>query len=282
MKKCYILVIFILIISIIFNVKNTKEENSNTEFITDMLYISNSHLASKEGNLIYDLVDVVSNIEINSPITIIDKVFAYKIENPDVLEFSYIQNTIVDNPKVYIYSTHPLEKYEDGFSVVEASLVLQEKLNSIGIQTLVEPRSTVSYMKENNLSDSYLASKVFLTDALKKYDYDLIIDLHRDQVPSSVSTKVDINGKSYAKVMFVMNKYYEDNYKFAKEFNDLISLKYPTLTRGIYNKYVDTFNQDLSSKVVLLELGSVQNDYEEVNNSIDILVEIIKELLNER
>jgi len=280
MRKFLILVIAFFCI-FAFNTKFSKSEQTNSSYITDILYMSNSHLVRKDKNLFGELVSMISNIEINNPVSIMDKVFAYKIESSDVLEFSYIQNTLVDNPRVYIYSTHPLEDYSDGFSVVEASLVLQEKLNSIGIQAIVEPRSTVSYMKENNISQSYMASKVFLTDALKNNDFDLIIDLHRDQVPNSVSTKVDINGKKYAKVMFVMNKYYDENYSFATRFNNLIYSKYPMLTRGIYNKYVDTFNQDINSKVLLLELGSTQNNSEEVTNSIDILVEAIKELLNE-
>lgn len=275
MKKYFILVIllFICLASII--------KNNNSISITDMLYVSNAHLVDKENNILNDMVYMVSNIEITNPVSIMNNAFTYKVELPDVLEFSYIQNTIVDNPKVYIYSTHPYEEYSDGFNVVEASLVLQEKLNSIGIQTIVEPRNTASYMKDNNISNAYSASKIFLTEALREHNYDLIIDLHRDQVANTVSTKVDINGKKYAKVMFVMNKYYEENYKFANKFNNLISSKYPTLTRGIYNKYIDTFNQDVDKNVILIELGSSQNNYEEVNNSISILVETIKELLNE-
>ena len=166
--------------------------------------------------------------------------------------------------------------------MIDASLILQEKLNSIGIQTIVEPRNVVSYMQENKISDSYSASRVFVKDALKDYDYDLIIDLHRDQVSTKVSTTSSVNGKEYAKVMFVINTSYEENFDLATQMNNIISKEYKDVTRGIYKKYIDSFNQDLSSNVLLLELGSTKNDSLEVINSIDILVEAIKELLNER
>lgn len=278
MKK-YVLIFILLLI--LFNIKFEESKSSNHLFISDILSISNSHLVKKDS-CFQNVFGLISNIEINNPVSMFDKVFAYKIDKTDMQDFSYIQNIVVDNPKVYIYSTHPLEKYIDDFNVVDASYVLQEKLNSIGIETIVESRNVVSYMKENNISDSYSVSRIFLKEALKNNDFDLIIDLHRDQVPSSVSTKALINGKSYAKVMFVMNKYYEDNYAFANKFNNLIALKYPGLTRGIYNKYINNFNQDINSNVLLLELGSTLNNSEEVNNSIDVLVDIIKELLNEK
>lgn len=282
------LVLLYLVIN--FNFKRITFENSNEEFINNLLQSSNYHLVvTRENTNFYEkIIDMVSNIQIKSPVTIIDKVFAYKTENDmyNVQEFSYIQNSVVDNPRVYIYSTHPKEEYKtDGFNVVMASLMLQEKLNSIGVETIVEPRSSSEYIKNNNLSynNSYLATKEFLTDALEKYgSFDLIIDLHRDSVSKSISTVAKIDGKKYAKIMFVMNKNYTSNYKFAQSINNIISSKYPGISRGIYDKYVDTFNQNLSEKVVLLELGTTYNTYEEVKNSIDALSETIKELLNER
>lgn len=278
----FLFIIFALL-AFVFKFQKQKLNVDNAEFISDILYISNSHLNPElSKNPVYDFIDVVSNIEVTNPVSIMDKVFAYEKKNIDPIEFSYIQNTIVDNPRVYIYSTHPNESYSDGFNVVDASLLLQEKLNSIGIQTIVEPRNVVSYMKENKISDSYSTSRVFVKDALNDYDYDLIIDLHRDQVSNNVSTTTLVNGKEYAKVMFVINTSYKENFNLATKMSNIISKDYKDVTRGIYKKYIDSFNQDLSSNVLLIELGSTKNDSSEVSNSIDILVEAIKELLNER
>ena len=75
-----------------------------------------------------------------------------------------------------------------------------------------------------------------------------------------------------------MNKDFP-NIELAKKFNNIVNEKYPGLSRGIYDIYSDDFNQDLHKNVILLELGANYNTFEEVENTIDVLVESIKELL---
>ncbi len=271
-------IVFLIIILILFLVVNFLlkkiELNSNELFVKRLLQKSNYYLINEnlDTNLTYKLF----KFDLKNPITIMDKVFAYE---KDIQTFAYIQNNFVDNPKVYIYSTHPNEKYIDN-TISYASLILQEKLNSLQVETIVEERSVVEYLKNNNLEfdDSYKATREFLSDKLKIYDFDLIIDLHRDAVNN---TTVKINNKEYAKIMFVQNVNYKDNITLANKLNDILNEKYPGITRGIYNKYVDNFNQDLNNNVLLIELGGNTNTFNQVNNSIDALAYSIKELLNE-
>lgn len=271
-------IVFLIIICILFLVVNFLlkkiELNSNELFVKRLLQKSNYYLINEklDTNLTYKLF----KFDLKNPITIMDKVFAYE---KDIQTFAYIQNNFVDNPRVYIYSTHPNEKYIDN-TISYASLILQEKLNSLQVETIVEERSVVEYLEDNNLEfdDSYKATREFLSDKLKIYDFDLIIDLHRDAVNN---TTVKINNKEYAKIMFVQNVNYKDNITLANKLNDILNEKYPGITRGIYNKYVDNFNQDLNNNVLLIELGGNTNTFEQVNNSIDALAYSIKELLNE-
>lgn len=271
-------IVFVIIICILFLVVNFLlkkiELNSNELFVKKLLQKSNYYLINEnlDTNLTYKLF----KFDLKNPITIMDKVFAYE---KDIQTFAYIQNNLVDNPRVYIYSTHPNEKYIDN-TISYASLILQEKLNSLQVETIVEERSVVDYLEDNNLEfdDSYKATREFLSDKLKIYDFDLIIDLHRDAVNN---TTVKINNKEYAKIMFVQNVNYKDNITLANKLNDILNEKYSGITRGIYNKYVDNFNQDLNNNVLLIELGGNTNTFEQVNNSIDALAYSIKELLNE-
>lgn len=271
-------IVFLIIICILFLVVNFLlkkiELNSNELFVKRLLQKSNYYLINEnlDTNLTYKLF----KFDLKNPITIMDKVFAYE---KDIQTFAYIQNNFVDNPKVYIYSTHPNEKYIDN-TISYASLILQEKLNSLQVETIVEERSVVEYLEDNNLEfdDSYKATREFLSDKLKTYDFDLIIDLHRDAVNN---TTVKINNKEYAKIMFVQNVNYKDNITLANKLNDILNEKYSGITRGIYNKYVDNFNQDLNNNVLLIELGGNTNTFNQVNNSIDALAYSIKELLNE-
>lgn len=271
-------IVFLIIICILFLVVNFLlkkiELNSNELFVKRLLQKSNYYLINEnlDTNLTYKLF----KFDLKNPITIMDKVFAYE---KDIQTFAYIQNNFVDNPRVYIYSTHPNEKYIDN-TISYASLILQEKLNSLQVETIVEERSVVEYLEDNNLEfdDSYKATREFLSDKLKIYDFDLIIDLHRDAVNN---TTVKINNKEYAKIMFVQNVNYKNNIILANKLNDILNEKYSGITRGIYNKYVDNFNQDLNNNVLLIELGGNTNTFEQVNNSIDALAYSIKELLNE-
>lgn len=271
-------IVFLIIICILFLVVNFLlkkiELNSNELFVKKLLQKSNYYLINEnlDTNLTYKLF----KFDLKNPITIMDKVFAYE---KDIQTFAYIQNNFVDNPRVYIYSTHPNEKYIDN-TISYASLILQEKLNSLQVETIVEERSVVEYLEDNNLEfdDSYKATREFLSDKLKIYDFDLIIDLHRDAVNN---TTIKINNEEYAKIMFVQNVNYKDNITLANKLNDILNEKYSGITRGIYNKYVDNFNQDLNNNVLLIELGGNTNTFEQVNNSIDALAYSIKELLNE-
>ena len=278
------LLIYFLILIINILIKDIKL-NNNEKLIKKLLNETNFYFNDDEEEKLFDIF----NLNLKQPISIIDKVFAYE-DTKEAQAFAYIQNSVVSNPKVYIYSTHPNESYlgekVEGYdldnNIILASIMLQEKLNSLGVETLVEERSVNNYLKDNNLEfvDSYQATRTFLKEKLIKYDFDLIIDLHRDATTKEKTT-ASVDGKDYAKVMFVQNVNYKNNISLANKLNDILTTNCSTISRGIYNKYVDNFNQDLSDKVLLIELGGNYNTMDEVINTIDVLANSIKELLNE-
>lgn len=284
----YFLFVIALFIIISFILKDVKL-SSNENFINQLLHNSNSHIVyNVENDLFSEFINTINNIQLSEPITILDKVFAYEKEPEATQVFAYIQNNVVDNPRVYIYSTHPnegylgekLEGYDLDNTVILASILLQEKLNEKGIGTIIEERSASEYIKEHDLdyNQSYLATREFLKEKLEEHDFDLIIDLHRDAVSKDITTTT-IDNQDYAKIMFVANVNYKENIALANNLNNIINDRYPSLSRGIYNKYIDNFNQDLNSNVVLIELGGNYNKMEEVLLSIDALANSIEELL---
>ena len=56
---------------------------------------------------------------------------------------------------------------------------------------------------------------------------------------------------------------------------------YKGLSRGIYKRSDVIFNQDLNPNAILIELGGVDNQIDELNNTLEILSKIIKEYLGE-
>lgn len=274
--------------------------NSNEEFIKYLLQDSNYHLLyeKQNKNIIAKIINFINDFDVQEPVTILENSFAYVDSNElsgsstnqaVTNQFYYISNPIIDKPRVYIYNTHQgeayagkgLEQYNITPGVKMAAYLLQDRLNSLGITTIVEERSVSDYLKANNLdySQSYQATRKFLIDALDEYQsFDLIIDLHRDALDKELSTTT-IDGKSYAKILFVMNQNYSDNIELVKNINNKLNTKFPGLSRGIYDKYKDTFNQDLSKNALLLEIGGQHNTIDEVLNTVDALIEILKEIL---
>ena len=122
-----------------------------------------------------------------------------------------------------------------------------------------------------------------MKEELKKNDYKILIDLHRDSVKHKF-TLFKYKNKKYAKIMFVLttkHKNYKLNEKFANNLNNKINKKYKGLSRGILKRKDVIFNQDLSPNAILIELGGIDNTLEEINNTLEILSEVIKEYISE-
>lgn len=225
---------------------------------------------------------------------------AYTETETDILT-EYIADpnpTNIETPRVYIYNTHQLEGYSaTNFeeynitpNVLMASYLLKEKLNKAGVPTVVETSNISDFLALNgwDYGSSYKASRFYAMDAINKYSsLDLVIDLHRDAISKERST-VKINNKNYAKILFVVgleHDNYEPNLELTNTLNAMIKEKYPTLTRGVITKKgagVDgIYNQDLSTKSILIECGGNENSIDEVMNTIEILSKIIKEYLGD-
>jgi len=171
--------------------------------------------------------------------------------------------------------------------VFDAAKDLKKALENDLLEVVVEEGNITEFLNANNYDYrySYVASRNFIEEELRKRSYDLVIDLHRDAISKSAST-VTINGKKYAKILFVVgkeHKNYKKNQKLAEALNKAVSSKYPTLARGILlreGKNVNgIYNQNLGENMILLELGANYNTYEEVQNTIHLIAPIIGEYI---
>ena len=111
------------------------------------------------------------------------------------------------------------------------------------------------------------------------------IDLHRDSLTHDKTTLI-IDNKSYAKILFLIgleNANYQENLDFTTRISNLLNEKVPGLSKGIYKKegpFVNgVYNQDFSSRVILIELGGNENTIEEVYRSLIILGEALDEVM---
>lgn len=205
----------------------------------------------------------------------------------------------VSKPLVYIYNTHQTEGYDSSSlenynikpSVLMASYVFKENLNDLGVPTIVETNNVAEILRTQNwaYSYSYQASRILLEDAYKKNpSLQFFIDLHRDSSLRDATT-TEKDGKSYAKVLFIVgkgHKDYEKNLALANYLNDELKKINPDLSRGVTAKGLlnvsGIYNQDFSKNAVLIELGGQYNSIEEATNTIPILSKIIANYVKEK
>ncbi len=318
-KLKYLKVFLLLIVTLIsftftYNYLNKMRlYSSNEEFIMKLLNNSNHHLKYESDSFITKIASFLSNINLKQPVTILENTFYYKNNNntelvyndnynPDDLNSDYIKDPNpkdIKEPLVYIYNSHQLENYSSKNyeeynitpNVMMAAYLLREKLNNLGVKTIVEEADITEFIRINNwnYNYSYVASRYYIEDAIKKNpSLNFFIDLHRDALSKSNST-VTIDNKNYAKVLFVVgleHDNYQKNLDLTNSINQRIVNKYPTLSRGVITKKganVDgIYNQDLHPNMILLELGGNENTIEEVLNTIEVISVILKEHFDEQ
>ncbi len=313
-------IIFIIVIFVLLKIMSFKLFDTNINFVSYIMESSN-HLISTDlsySEKLSDLSTLLTSIDIKKPNTLFKNNLIYEnYDSPsniddvyDTLPFfqSLIQgfNGITEPvvnlknnlPRVYIYNTHQTEEYiieNDAIhnltpNVYEAANVLKELLNQRGINAIVEDGNISEYLNNNNLNydDSYIASRYYLERAITEYpSVELFIDLHRDALSHKTAT-VEYEGKSYAKILFVVgldHSNYQKNLDFANELNNLFLNNYSFLTRGVLTKsgplVNGIYNQDLNNHVILLEVGGNESTFDEVSNTLELVSDIIYKKLGE-
>lgn len=279
--------------------------------LKDILLINGLKEMTRKDSIITNNLDIdittPENIILASFNKIIDKNRIKELVSDDYYDYGkskseYVEDTTdikIEKPIVYIYNTHQLEEYNLEYlydysvkpNVLIASYILKEKLYNNGIPSVVETNNIKKYLNDNNLkySYSYVASRHFIELMLKKENtIKYLIDIHRDSAKHN-KTLYERDGKKYARIMFVVgldHKDYEPNLNLANELNNIIEEKYPGISRGISKKtgkgVNGIYNQDISPNSMLIEVGGVDNTIEEVNNTMDVLAEIISNYIKER
>ena len=306
----FLLFIFVIIVSMILTIKYLINNNTDITKEAYLDYLLNRSSNKSTNNFIVkESFKLLSNIDFKNP----ESLLSFKPKKEETQEklskdakasednyeqstyeklTSFIENKNeeVTEPLIYIYNSHQLETYqnmENGLSpnVLMVSYLLSDKLNKEGIKTISENTNIYEFIKASNLpEDSFYAStRIFIKNMMSKYNtLKYFIDIHRDAVPKEVST-ASINGKDYARILFVLgttNPNHEENESLMNSLDEISDKYYPNLSRGIFKRdtpdWPDSYNQDLNSGVILIEVGGNDNTIEEVSNTIDALTNIIK------
>ncbi len=207
-----------------------------------------------------------------------------------------VKAKLVENePLVLIVHTHTTESYidkdtyyynpnkavaetrsrDDEKNVIAVGTVVKNVLEGMGIGVLHITDYHDIYVFNESYTHSYNTVKKYLnTYPSIKY----VIDLHRDSVIHTNGIKVqpvaEINGKMAAQVMFVIGSNesglkhdnWEKNLTLAVKLQERLVENYPDLTRPL-NIRSGRFNQQLSTGMLLWEMGSCGNTLEQAKYS---------------
>ncbi len=210
-------------------------------------------------------------------------------------------------PIALIYHTHTSESYTPtetynykprdkayhtddlNYSVARVGEEMAAELKRLGVATIHDKtvHDIPTYMT------SYSNSLKTVQKLIKQYpSLKILIDLHRDAPFPEASrsrelTTVKIDGTTYSRIMFVVGSdtnfphpNWKENYNFCYLLNEMIENKYPGISRGILLRE-ERFNQHLSNKAILVEIGSHGNTMEESIRSAKLFANTLADLIQQ-
>lgn len=201
-------------------------------------------------------------------------------------------------PQILIYHTHSQETFADSVPGDESTTIVGvgERLaeilsNTYGYQVL---HHTGQYDVDSR-DDAYSAALPAIEQLLEENpSIQVVIDLHRDQMPEETKLVMDLDGRPTARFMFfnglsrtrqtgnisyLYNENQEGNLAFSFQMQLKAAEYYPGLTRKIYLKGY-RYNMHLKPRTLLVELGAQNNTVEEAMNACDPLAHILDMVLS--
>lgn len=291
-KKFRFSKVILLLLIVFFSYLFTNSYLNNNKKLDPKSYIKsllnngfNNQLIKKNNKS--SNINPISLFEYNLPLNISPK----EAENQTVEYIEMVNNNMQD-PIVYIYNTHESEEYKIDYryeysivpNVKLASYVLQEKLENLGVNSIVETSSIKDILNQNNwiYRNSYKASRILMEKAYQeKESLKYFVDIHRDS-SSYEKTTIEYGNKKYARILFVVgleHENYEYNLDLANKLNSMMESKIKGISRGISKKeglgVNGIYNQDFNKNCILIEIGGVENNIMEVSNTINILGDVL-------
>ncbi|MBR6626951.1 MAG: stage II sporulation protein P [Lachnospiraceae bacterium] len=202
-----------------------------------------------------------------------------------------------DAPQILIYHTHSREAFVDSVpgdestTIVGMGALLADKLcNEYGYH--------VVHCKEafdaDGRNDAYTNALPLVSRILEKYpSIEMVIDLHRDEMPEGTRLVTEVDGipmarfmlfngisrtRQTGKISYLENPNLDANLSFSFQVQRKAMEYYPGLTRKIYLKGY-RYNMHLKEKYLLIELGAQNNTVAEVQNTCGPIAHILDMVL---
>ncbi len=196
-----------------------------------------------------------------------------------------------DAPQILIYHTHSKEAFVDSVpddvnsGILGAGEYLAELLRENYGYNVIHDTGCYDEDRSYAYNNSLPSIEAILRD---NPSIEVVIDLHRDEMPEDRRLVMELQGRPTAQFMFfnglcrtkkgaiaqLENPYLEDNLALSFQMQAACNEYYPGIARRIYLKAY-RYNMHLCPKSLLIELGAQNNTEEEIHNACDVLAHVL-------
>lgn len=201
-------------------------------------------------------------------------------------------------PQILIYHTHSQEAFSDSVPGDESTTIMGVGDRLTEILTLDYGYEVLHHRGQYDVKsrdNAYANALPEIEELLEENpSIQVVIDLHRDEMPEGTRLAMDLDGRPTARFMFfngmsrtrktgniayLYNENLDSNLAFSFQMQLKAMEYYPGLTRRIYLKGY-RYNMHLCPKYLLIELGAQNNTVEEAMNACDPLAHILDMVLS--
>lgn len=186
-------------------------------------------------------------------------------------------------PTVAVYHTHSDESYvpSDGKESINGKGGIYDVGSSFVQQLKAQGFNVIYNTNNHNPHDinAYNRSRKTASALLKDMPI-AIIDVHRDSTPPG-EYQATVKGQDVTKIKLVVgrsNPNSKTNLEFAKRLKAAMDKKKPGLSEGIFMGKGD-YNQDLSPRAMLIEVGAHTNSKAEAERGVQLFAQILPSVL---
>ncbi|MBB6623549.1 stage II sporulation protein P [Clostridium gasigenes] len=175
------------------------------------------------------------------------------------------------NSGIVVYNSHYDEDYMSGLTVIDAGEMLVSKLKENGLEAkLLKNTKTVAYV------ESYNESRNLVIEGVENYEDKMLIDIHRP----AKGIKDEENRRVTKIILSKTSPKYEENKIFADTLINKFKVQGLVGTIVLYEDVtlLNDFNQDLSSKAIMLEVGSGASNKSDIEFCIQKISKAIEKL----
>jgi|LFRM01.1.fsa_nt_gb stage II sporulation protein P len=181
-----------------------------------------------------------------------------------------------------IYCTHSDESYipSDGKEsmsgrggIYQVGEALRDALKSQGVNAVLDKTSHGPHDVNAYSRSRRTASKLLKQGCVG------LLDVHRDAVPAEVYA-AKVNNQKVTRVKLVVGKqnpHMSSNLEFAKKIKAYLDEKCPGLSAGIFMGR-GNYNQDLSPRSILVEVGTHTNSKEDAQRGIEMFAQVLPDV----